>query len=160
MIAQYEAPERDPLLDAPRQYGLTQNHKHLREMQAICGLQKAPVFCPIVSDFYSGMVVTVPLFREDLAPGVTARDIRELYEARYAGPVVRYREQMDEAGFLSGGGLSGRDAMEVTVCGNEERILLLARYDNLGKGASGAAIQCLNLVLGCDPTAGLELETT
>ena len=160
MIAQYEAPERDPLLDAPRQYGLTQNHKHLREMQAICGLQKAPVFCPIVSDFYSGMVVTVPLFREDLAPGVTARDIRALYEARYAGPVVHYREQMDEAGFLSGAGLSGRDAMEVTVCGNEERILLLARYDNLGKGASGAAIQCLNLALGCDPTAGLELETT
>lgn len=157
MIAQYQAAERDALLEAPRQYGLTQNHKHLKEMQAICGLHQAPIFCPIVSDFYSGMVVTVPLFREDLAPGVTADDIRTLYGARYAGPVVHYREQMDEAGFLSGAGLSGKDAMELTVCGNEERILLLARYDNLGKGASGAAIQCLNLVLGCDPTAGLAL---
>ena len=157
MIAQYQAAERDALLEAPRQYGLTQNHKHLKEMQAICGLHQAPIFCPIVSDFYSGMVVTVPLFREDLAPGVTADDIRTLYGARYAGPVVHYREQMDEAGFLSGAGLSGKDAMELTVCGNEERILLLSRYDNLGKGASGAAIQCLNLVLGCDPTAGLAL---
>ena len=157
MIAQYQAAERDALLEAPRQYGLTQNHKHLKEMQAICGLHQAPIFCPIVSDFYSGMVVTVPLFREDLAPGVTADDIRTLYGTRYAGPVVHYREQMDEAGFLSGAGLSGKDAMELTVCGNEERILLLARYDNLGKGASGAAIQCLNLVLGCDPTAGLAL---
>lgn len=157
MIAQYQAAERDALLEAPRQYGLTQNHKHLKEMQAICGLHQAPIFCPIVSDFYSGMVVTVPLFREDLAPGVTADDIRTLYGTWYAGPVVHYREQMDEAGFLSGAGLSGKDTMELTVCGNEERILLLARYDNLGKGASGAAIQCLNLVLGCDPTAGLAL---
>ena len=157
MIAAYEADGRDPLLDAPRQYGLTQQHKHLKEMKAISGLTQAPIFCPIVSDFYSGMVVTVPLFREDLAPGKTVEDIKAVYAARYTGPMVTYRETMDEGGFLSGGGLSGKDTMEITVCGNEDRILLLSRYDNLGKGASGAAVQCLNLVLGVDPTTGLEL---
>ena len=157
MIAQYQAPDRSPLLDAPRQYGLGQSHKHLKEMQAVCGLQSPPVFCPIVSDFYSGMVVTVPLFRQDLAGGKTADDIRAVYAAQYQGPVVQYKETMDEDGFLSGAGLSGKDAMEITVCGNEDRILLIARYDNLGKGASGAAVQCLNLVLGVEPTTGLEL---
>lgn len=157
MIAQYEASDRDPLLDAPRQYGLTQQHKHLKEMKAVCGLEHAPIFCPIVSDFYSGMVVTVPLFLEDLAPGKTVEDIRAVYAARYQGPLVTYKQAMDEEGFLSGAGLSGKDTMEITVCGNEERILLLSRYDNLGKGASGAAVQCLNMVLGAEITTGLEL---
>ena len=157
MIAQYEVQERSELLGAPRQYGLTQSHKHLKEMAAICALEKPPVFSPIVGDFYSGMVVTVPLFVEDLSAGKTMADIQKAYEEQYTGPVVRYRPQMDEEGFLSGAGLSGKDAMEVTVCGNEERMVLIARYDNLGKGASGAAVQCLNLVLGCDQTTGLEL---
>ena len=157
MIAQYEASGRDGLLDAPRQYGLGQTHKHLKEMQAITGLETAPVFCPIVADFYSGMAVTVPLFRADLQGGATAEQIRQLYGDTYRGPVVRYRSQMDEDGFLSGAGLSGSDAMDITVAGNDDRILLLARYDNLGKGASGAAIQCLNLSLGCDITEGLVL---
>jgi len=157
MIAEYEADEIDPLLTAPRQYALTQNHKHLKEMKAVCGLEHAPIFCPIVSDFYSGMVVTVPLFREDLAEGRTAADIQAVYEAQYQGPMVTYKAQMDEGGLISGAGLSGKDTMEVTVCGNEDRILLIARYDNLGKGASGAAVQCLNLVLGVEPTTGLEL---
>ena len=157
MIAEYEADEVDPLLTAPRQYALTQNHKHLKEMKAVCGLEHAPIFCPIVSDFYSGMVVTVPLFKEDLAEGKTAADIQAVYEAQYQGPMVTYRAQMDEGGLISGAGLSGKDTMEVTVCGNEDRILLIARYDNLGKGASGAAVQCLNLVLGVEPTTGLEL---
>lgn len=157
MIAQYEAPERDALLDAPRQYGLAQTHKHLKEMKAVCGLEAAPIFCPIVSDFYSGMVVTVPLFREQLTPGTTMAEVQAVYAAQYQGPMVTYRAAMDEEGFLSGAGLSGKDTMEVTVCGNEERMLLIARYDNLGKGASGAAVQCLNLVLGAEPTTGLEL---
>lgn len=157
MIAAYEASDRDPLLDAPRQYGLAQQHKHLKEMQAICSLQKAPVFCPIVSDFYSGMVVTVPLFQEDLTPGMTIADIQSTYARQYSGPIVTYRPAMDESGLLSAAGLSGKDTMEITVSGNEERILLLARYDNLGKGASGAAVQCLNLILGAEATTGLEL---
>ena len=157
MIAEYEADEVDPLLTAPRQYGLTQQHKHLKEMKAICGLEKEPIFCPIVSDFYSGMVVTVPLFKEDLMPGKTVEDIKAVYAGQYQGPMVTYRPSMDEGGFLSGAGKSGKDTMEITVCGNEDRILLLSRYDNLGKGASGAAVQCLNLVLGVEPTTGLEL---
>ena len=157
MIAEYEADGRDELLGAPRQYGLTQQHKHLKEIKAMCMLESAPVFCPIVSDFYSGMVMTVPVFASQLCQGKTAADVRAVYEAMYKGPMVTYRETMDEAGFLSGAGLSHKDTMEVTVCGNDERILLLARYDNLGKGASGAAVQCLNLVLGCDPTEGLEI---
>jgi len=157
MIAQYEEDGRDELLGAPRQYGLTQQHKHLKEIKAMCELENAPVFCPIVSDFYSGMVMTVPVFASQLMPGKTVTDIKAVYEKMYCGPMVTYKEAMDEAGFLSGAGLSHKDTMEVTVCGNDERILLLARYDNLGKGASGAAVQCLNLVLGCDPTEGLEL---
>ena len=157
MIARYEDEERDELLDAPRQYGLTQEHKHLKEIKAMCKLENAPVFCPIVSDFYSGMVMTVPVFASQLLPGKSVADIKAVYENMYCGPMVTYKETMDEAGFMAGNGLSHKDIMEVTVCGNEERILLIARYDNLGKGASGAAVQCLNLVLGCDPTEGLEL---
>ena len=157
MIAEYEAPDCDTLLKAPRQYGLTQQHKHLKEIKAVCGLDVAPVFCPIVSNFYSGMVMTVPVFSCQLAPGKTVADIKTIYEQMYCGPMVTYKEAMDEEGFLSGAGLSHKDVMEVCVCGNDERILLMARYDNLGKGASGAAVQCLNLVLGCDPTEGLEL---
>ena len=157
MIAQYEEDGRDELLGAPRQYGLAQQHKHLKEIKAMCKLESAPVFCPIVSDFYSGMVMTVPVFASQLMPGKSVEDIKAVYAKMYCGPMVTYKEAMDEAGFLSGAGLSHKDTMEVTVCGNEERILLLARYDNLGKGASGAAVQCLNLVLGCDPTEGLEL---
>ena len=157
MISEYEGEDRDPLLDAPRQYGLTQQHKHLKEMKAITGLTTEPIFCPIVSDFYSGMVVTVPLFKEDLVPGKTVDDIKAVLAKQYTGPMVTYKETMDEGGLMSGAGLSGKDTMEVTVCGNEDRILLIARYDNLGKGASGAAVQCLNLVLGVDITTGLEL---
>lgn len=155
MIAEYEAADPSPLLLAPRQYGLTQEHKHLREMKAVTGLETAPVFCPIVSNFYSGMVVTVPLFREEIAGN--AADIRKIYQQLYTGPIVRYREAPDEAGFLSAAALSGRDGMEISVLGNDERILLAARYDNLGKGASGAAVECLNLVMGADKTTGLLL---
>lgn len=157
MIEEYESEGRNPLLDAPRQYGLTQEHKHLKEMKAITGLANAPIFCPIVSDFYSGMVVTVPLFASDLKEGVTPADIKALYAKTYTGPIVNYTDTMDEAGFISGVGMSLKDGMQVTVLGNDERILLVARYDNLGKGASGAAIQNLNIVLGADITEGLDL---
>lgn len=156
MIEEYESPERSVLLSAPRQYALTQEHKHLKEMRAVTGLERAPIFCPIVSDFYSGMAVTVPIFAEDLI-GAGVKDIKALYKTIYTGPVVRYCEEPSENGFLSGAGLSGKDSMEISVLGNEDRILLIARYDNLGKGASGAAVENLNIVLGCDKTLGLEL---
>ena len=157
MIADYQSEERDALLGAPRQYGLTQTHKHLREMQAITGLASAPLFLPIVADFYSGMEVTIPLFASQLCEGKTVEDIKAVYKARYNTPLLSYVENADEAGFFSAAALSGKDSMQITVAGNDERILLVARYDNLGKGASGAAIECLNLVLGCEPYLGLEL---
>ena len=157
MIAQYEDSNRSPLFASPRQYGLTQQHKHLKEMQAVCGLRKAPVFCPIVSDFYSGMVVTVPLFAGMLCPGYSVEDIKAVYRTQYAGPIVRYSEEIDEDGFFSANAIAGSDSMQITVAGNEERILLISRFDNLGKGASGAAIECMNIMLGDDPTHGLDL---
>lgn len=156
MIADYDAEDRPVTYDAPRQYGISQQHKHLKEMKAITGLAHEPIFCPIVSDFYSGMEVTVPLFASQLAEGKTAEDIKAVYRAKYNGPVVSYVENADENGFLEAGKLSGKDSMQVTVCGNEDRILLVAMYDNLGKGASGAALECLNLVLGQEKDFGLE----
>ena len=156
MIAEYESGDRDPLLKAPRQYGISQSHKHLKEMTLITGLDTSPVFCPIVADFYSGMEVTVPLFSEMLN-GFTIRDVKDIYKAKYSGRIVRYSENDDENGFLSAGAYSGKDGMTVSVYGNEQRILLTARYDNLGKGASGAAVECLNIVTGADRTLGLEL---
>ncbi len=157
MIAEYEGETRSPLLDAPRQYGLTQNHKHLKEMQAITGIDNPPLFCPIVSDFYSGMTVTVPLFAGQLAPGFTAADIKKCYADRYHDAIVSYKDADDDAGFVSGAKYSHKDSMTVTVAGNSDRILLIAMYDNLGKGASGAAVECLNYVLGNNKEKGLEL---
>ncbi len=155
MIAEYEGSERDPLLDAPRQYGLGQTHKHLKEMACLCGLESPPVFSPIVADYYSGMEVCVPVHEELLAGGVEAA--RQVYREVYRGPVVRYVEDAGESGFMSASALSGRDAMEISVCGSEGRLVLTARFDNLGKGASGAAIQNMNLLMGVDETAGLIL---
>ena len=155
MIADYESDGRSPLLDAPRQYGLGQSHKHLPEMAALCGLEHPPVFCPIVADFYSGMEVTVPLFGAQLAGSID--DVRAAYAAAYPGPVVHYDAAADESGFRSAGALSGRDDMQISVSGNPERLLLTARFDNLGKGASGAAIQNMNILLGMDETEGLAI---
>ena len=155
MIAEYESEERDPLLSAPRQYGIAQSHKHLPEMTAVCGLDNAPLFSPIVADFYSGMTVTVPLFKSQI--NGTAEDIKKVYKEKYNGSVVRYKGDFDEGGFVSANKLKGRDSMEISVSGNEERILLISRYDNLGKGASGAAVECMNIVMGVDKTTGLEL---
>ena len=155
MIAEYEAPDRSPLLKGPRQYALTQQHKHLKEMVKICGLDSTPVFCPIVGDFYSGMEVTVPLFAKDLKGNI--EDIRNLYRSYYASGLVRYSDNADTDGLLSAASHSGRDDMQVSVFGNEDRILLTARFDNLGKGASGAAIQNMNILLGIDEVTGLNV---
>ena len=154
MIGEYEDENVSELLGAPRQYGLTQQHKHLKEMKAVCGLENAPIFTPIVSNFYSGMTVTVPLFKEQLKKG-SIEEIKEVYKAAYAGGLVQYKESVDENGFVSGAALSKKDNMWVSVAGNDERILLVACYDNLGKGASGAAIECMNLTLGVEETTGL-----
>lgn len=155
MIAEYEDTQRSPLLDAPRQYGLSQQHKHLKEMVKITGLETTPVFCPIVADYACGMAVTVPVFAKDLRG--TADDVRAVYRECYHSRIVHYEDAADESGLLAANACSGRDDMEVTVAGNDERILLVSRFDNLGKGASGAAIQNMNLLLGLDETTGLDL---
>ena len=150
MIAEYETENRPEEFDAPRQYALGQSHKHLPEMQKLCGLETAPVFCPIVADYYSGMCVTVPLFASQLK--CRASELPEVYRAYYSGPIVKYS---DCAAMAAGNELSGRDDMLIGVAGNEARILLISRFDNLGKGASGAAIQNMNLLLGAEETTGL-----
>ena len=156
MIAQYEADGRDVLLDAPRQYGITQKHKHLPEMAAISGLTVSPIFCPIVDDYYAGMEVTVPVFADQIS--VPAAELKEVYMSYYGSGsgLVRY-EDSDEGGFMSAGAWAGRDDMVITVTGGDERILLVSRFDNLGKGASGAAIQNMNILFGIDETTGLNV---
>lgn len=155
MIAEYEAADRSFLLKGPRQYALTQQHKHLKEIVKLCGISSTPVFCPIVADFYSGMEVTVPLFANTI--NGSAHQIRQLYREYYPQGLVRYCDDPDGDGMLSAAAYSGRDDMQVSVHGNEERILLTARFDNLGKGASGAAIQNMNILLGIDETTGLNV---
>ena len=162
MIAQYEADGRETELDSPRQYGVTQQHKHLPEMQHVSGLATAPIFAPIVADFYSGMEVTVPLFRAQVNAGDhPVQALRESLARHYAGsPVVHVLDEEETAavgGFIGSNNLSGKDGMQLMVVGNDDRLELVSRFDNLGKGSSGAAIQCLNLMLGVDETTGLAL---
>ena len=157
MIAEYEADERDCLLDAPRQYGIAQQHKHLKEMKAITGLAYEPIFCPIVSDFYSGMMVTVPLFASQLQSGKTIEDIKALYASKYNSDIVYYDDKIDDNGFISAAKLKTLDSMAIGVNGNDERIVLVAVYDNLGKGASGAAVECMNVVLKAEKKQNLDI---
>lgn len=155
MIAEYESEEKPVLYGAPRQYGLSQTHKHLPEMVAVCGLENQPIFCPIVADFDRGMEVTVPLFAKDLKTNL--QGVKDIYKNAYNGKMVKFKDCADENGFLSSMSMRGRDDMEISVFGNDQRIILCARFDNLGKGASGAAIQNMNLLLGIDETTGLNV---
>lgn len=154
MIAEYNSQDKSELLDYPRQYALGQTHKHLKEMAYVTKLENPPIFMPIVGDFYSGMQVSVPVFKKDLMDGKTIQDIIDVYKSIYNGKLTFYK-QNDENGFMSSGTYAGKDCMEISVYGNQDRIVLQARYDNLGKGASGAAIQCLNYVLGVKPETDL-----
>ncbi len=157
-IAQYEDANRSPEFDAPREYALNQQHKHLPEMKVISGLAHEPVFCPYVCDYYSGMTVTVPIVTRLLKKYRAPYDIHKVLEEHYYGQKlvkVMPLGELPSGGFLSGNALSGRNDMEIYVFGNEERVLLCSRFDNLGKGASGAAVQCLNIMCGIDETVGL-----
>ena len=157
MVADYENGDNASALQAPRMYGLSQNHKHLPEMKKVCGLSTTPVFCPVVSSFYSGMESIVPIFKDDLSVGI--EELKEYYKEYYQGQkLVSFVDDSDENGFMSSGALSGYDNMEISVYGNEDRILLVSRFDNLGKGASGSAIQNMNIVLGIDETTGLKIK--
>lgn len=162
MIAQYEDEGRCGDLDSPRQYGLTQSHKHLPEMQHVPGLDTAPIFAPIVADFYSGMEVTVPLFRNQLCCGEhPMQEVLDCLKKHYEGsPIVKVlgaEEVAAMGGFVASNALSGHDGMQIMVLGNDERIQLVSLFDNLGKGSSGAALQCLNLMTGVEETTGLNL---
>lgn len=160
-IAVYEAEEREKELASGREYALTQQHKHLKEMQKITGLHRAPLFSPIIDDYYSGMVVSVPLYTDLMSKKMTPEALLEYFAEFYKDkPFIQVASKEDAvaaSGFIAGNGLSGWDGLKIYVTGNEERIVVTSQFDNLGKGASGAAIQCLNLMLGCDETKGLNL---
>lgn len=156
-IAVYEGENRPGEFDSPRQYALTQQHKHLPEMQKICGLEYAPAFNPLVCDYFSGMVVSLPIFTRMLTKKYTADDIRkalaEYYADAYFVKVMPEGEPQD--GFIGANNISGTNLMQIFVNGNEDRLILCSRLDNLGKGASGAAVQCLNIMMGIDEKTGL-----
>ena len=153
-IAEYEAENRPPLYDTPRLYALSLSHKHLPEMKAVCGLSRTPVFNPYVCDYYCGMTVNVPLFADLLVKKTAAADIRALLAEHYAeSAFISVGEE--ESGYISANTLNETNRMEILVNGNDERILLTARFDNLGKGASGAAIQNMNIALGLDERISL-----
>lgn len=163
MIAAYTAVDRPPEYDAPRQYGLSLRHKHLPEMQKVAGLSAPPLFTPVVADYYSGMLVSVPLPAPLLAEGRRSREELAAFYSNYyfSEPLITVCDGGEAApdGFLASNALTGKDSMEISVFGNDEQgqLLLTARFDNLGKGAAGAAIQCMNLMLGRPETAGLVL---
>lgn len=154
-IAQYQDKNRADEFSAPREYALTQQHKHLKEMKIISGLEKEPIFCPYVCDYYSGMVVTVPIFKSDI--NGNSEDIKNVYKNLYKDGFVKYVESIDNNGFIAGNLVSDKDNMMVTVAGNDERILLISAFNNLGKGASGAAVECMNIKLGVEKTTGLDI---
>lgn len=160
MIAVMEGNNKPKDCCSPRQYALRQSHKHLPEMQQICGLKYKPIFNPIVADYYSGMVVSIPLHTRLLAKKLSPDEIHKVMKEHYRGqPFIKVMEQGGKDvlsdGFLPANTLADTNRMEIFVCGNEEQVLLASRFDNLGKGASGAAIQCMNLMLGIEETLGL-----
>ncbi len=161
VIAAYEAEERPEAFDAPREYALTQSHKHLKEMQKITGLAKQPLFSPIICDYYSGMVMSVPVYTDMLLKCHTPEEIYKVFDKFYEGEkfikVMPPEAEAGEGNMLAGNGCSGWDGLKIFITGNEDRVVLSAQFDNLGKGASGAAIQCLNIVLGCEEDKGLQL---
>lgn len=157
MIAEYQSAERGAALSAPRIYALPQRHKHLNEMRHVCTLALPPVFSPIVADYYSGMLVTVPLHARMLRTPMDSGALREVYRAHYANERFVRVTDVQEGAMLSSNALSGLDFMEISVCGSDGRITVSACFDNLGKGASGAAVQCLNCMLGLDEATGLAL---
>ncbi len=159
-IAIYEGADKPEEFNSPRQYALSQHHKHLPEMQKFAGLTYAPMFNPIVCDYFSGMVVSVPIQTRMLDKKITLAQVNEMFREHYAdaklvsvNPLMTDEEQGKF--FLASNTLSGQNKLEIFTFGNDEQMLLCARLDNLGKGASGAAVQCLNIMMGIDETTGL-----
>ena len=156
MIAQYEAADREAALSSPAPYALGQTHKHLPEMKAVAGLDTAPVFIPIVDDYYKGMSTTIPLHMSQLRGVGSVEALRRAYADYYAGQAL-VTVAPEAPGKVYANAMAGRDALTVLVDGTDEAVTLTALFDNLGKGASGAAVQNMNLMLGLAETAGLKL---
>jgi len=158
MIADYEGEGKSELMESPGIYGLGQSHKHLPEMAAVCALEAYPLFSPIVDDYYSGMATTLPLHMSMLKGVKSLSELREAYMDYYSGEaLISVGELSDKSARLYGNAMSGRDSLSVHISGNDERFTLTAIFDNLGKGASGAAIQNMNILLGADECTGLSL---
>lgn len=162
MIEKYADTTRAGCYDSPRQYALGQKHKHLPEMQKVAGLTAPPLFNPIIADFYAGMVVTIPIHTRLLERKMGAKALHAFLAEFYAGQqLVRVKpfgaESAYEGAMVDAGALAGKDFMEIYVCGHEDQVVLLSRIDNLGKGASGAAIQCMNIMQGLPETTGLSI---
>ncbi len=161
LIAAYEEEGRDPKFDSARMYAWGQSHKHLKEMKAITGLAAEPLFCPMTTNYHSGMIVQVPLFTDRLNKKMTPEELRDFFAEYYKGEkfikVLPFGADVEAGGALFSDACAGWDGMEILVTGNNDRIVVATRFDNLGKGASGAAIQCMNIVLGCDEAKGLNL---
>lgn len=158
MIAQYEAGEKPNELYAPRIYGLNLKHKHLPEIQKVCGLTQPPVFCPVVDDYYKGMATTIMLQNDALAKKMTAEEIWESLAAYYEGrSLVTVAPFGGEAAMTAANKMAGKDSLQLIVCGHEKQTIVTALFDNLGKGASGAAVQNMNFMLGFEETEGLQL---
>lgn len=159
-IAQYESKERNEELKSPRLYALTQEHKHLPEMQKISGLDYKPVFNPYICDYFQGMSVTVSLFTRLMKKKLTGKELTEVFKEHYnSSHFVKCAEFLGEGtlaeNYIAANTLAGTNNMQIFVCGNDERLVLTSRFDNLGKGASGAAVQCMNIMMGIDETTGL-----
>jgi len=155
-IAVYQAEDREAALSSPRQYAITLNHKHLPEMVNECGLSQKPIFNPIICDFYCGMCVTVPLYTRLLNKKYSVQDLRKFLTEYYQGSnFISVATEEDTPAFIPANELSGTNNLKIYLSGNEDRIFLASVFDNLGKGASGAAVQNMNIMLGLDETVSL-----
>lgn len=161
LIAAYEEEGRDKKFDSARMYAWGQTHKHLKEMKAVTGLKREPLFAPMTTNYYSGMIVQVPLYTDMLSKKMTAEEIHAFFTDYYRNEkfvrVMPFGADVEAGGALFSDACSGWDGIEIFVTGNNDRVVVATRFDNLGKGASGAAIQCLNIVLGCDEAKGLNI---
>ena len=159
-IAVYEGADKPEEYNSPRQYSMGKHHKHIKEMMAVSGLSYPPIFNPIVDDYYNGMVVTIPLHLRAMAKKTSAQHVWEVMAEHYEGQnfvkVMPFQgEGVLADGFLAANTLKDTNLMQIFVFGNEDHVLLCSRLDNLGKGASGAAVQCMNIMMGIDETTGL-----
>lgn len=161
LIAAYEEEGRDAKFDSARMYAWGQSHKHLKEMKAVTGLDREPLFSPLTTNYHSGMIVQVPLYTDLLKVKKSPGEIRDFFARYYEGEkfirVMPFGAEAEAGGALFSDACAGWDGMEIFVTGNDDRIVVATRFDNLGKGASGAAMQCMNIVLGCDESKGLNV---